>query len=400
MVYVCENAKTGQKQSQSARVKTAAIIVAGGKGSRAGQDLPKQLCKLSGKPLFAWSLEACDHSPHIDEIILVTPPGQASAYSALTTTPLTIVAGGQTRTESVRAGLKACSISGDERVLIHDAARPGLNPFIIGALLKALDDCDAAAPALIVCDALKRDTMDGHLETIARDGVYRVQTPQVFRYDTIMRALSQGQTYVDDLAAIEALKGKVRLIEGHESLMKITYPEDFPRAERLLSPAKPPRIGTGYDVHAFEPGNGLTLCGVWLDHTAKLAGHSDADVAWHALTDAILGAVALGDIGDHFPPSDPQWKNASSEVFLRHAVELAQMAGWKLENCDITLICETPKIKPHRARMRQRTSEVTGLSVDMISIKATTTEGLGFTGRGEGIAAQAAALLSPLQNGA
>lgn len=377
-------------------MRIAAIIVAGGQGSRAGSERPKQLRDVAGKPVFAWSVDAFDQCSQITEIVVVVPAGEEDAYAMPTTTPLKIVTGGDTRTESVKAGLAACRLSTRDCVMIHDAARPGLSQHILEMLIDALDHYDAAAPALVVADALKKQNNSQQLESVARDGIYRVQTPQAFRYGKISKALSKSTAYVDDLAAIEAQKGKVKLIKGSEALLKITFPEDFRRAEMFLAPPSAPRIGTGYDVHAFEPGDGVTLCGVKLEHTAKLAGHSDADVAWHALTDAILGAAAMGDIGDHFPPSDPRWKNADSGLFLQYAIKLVREQGWTLENCDITLICEAPKIKPHRDRMRQRTSEITGLSLANISVKATTTEGLGFTGRKEGIAAQAAALLSPI----
>ena len=304
--------------------------------------------------------------------------------------------GGDTGSASVRAGLQACDIGEGGIVLSHDAARPGRKAETISLLISAMDVSDAAAPALPVADALKRKS-DTTLSNIDRTDLHRVQTPQAFRLNATKDALGDDQNLVDDLAAIEAANGSVTLVAGDETLAKITYPEDHARLERLLMPASPaPRFGTGYDVHALEPGNGVTLCGVKISHTQSLVGHSDADVAWHALTDAILGAAALGDIGDHFPPSDPQWKGAPSDLFLKHAVEIARDEGWGLTSCDLTLICEAPRIKPHREAMRRRTAEVTGLPISAISVKATTTEGLGFTGREEGIAAQASAVLAPL----
>jgi 2-C-methyl-D-erythritol 4-phosphate cytidylyltransferase/2-C-methyl-D-erythritol 2,4-cyclodiphosphate synthase len=246
-----------------------------------------------------------------------------------------------------------------------------------------------------VSDALKSQT-SGHFSTVPRDGLYRVQTPQAFRLATIRDALQAPGSFVDDLEAVEAAGARVTLVPGDARLHKITYPEDFDLVARMLSPIQSvPRVGKGFDVHAFEPGDHVTLCGVQIPHSAKLKGHSDADAAWHALTDAILGAVALGDIGDHFPPSDPQWKDADSGLFLKHAQVLAEKAGYKLASCDITVICEAPKVKPHRESMRVRTAELLGLPLDFVSIKATTTEGLGFTGRKEGIAAEAVAVLSP-----
>lgn len=375
-------------------MKVAAIIVAGGQGTRAGGELPKQLQTLGRKPVYQWSVNACAKSAEVGQIVLVRPAGDAERYSELSEN-VAVCTGGATRSASVRAGLTACDLEDDDIVLIHDAARPGLSSEIIQSLIHALSNADAAAPALPVADALKRKT-DASFTNVDRSELYRVQTPQAFRFGMINRALSTGTDLVDDLAAIEAANGRIELIPGDEKLSKITYPEDFARLERLLMPILPIRVGTGFDVHAFEPGDHVTLCGVAIPHTQKLSGHSDADVAWHALTDAILGASALGDIGDHFPPSDPQWAGADSAIFLKAAIELATKNGFELSSCDLTIICEAPKVKPHREAMRARTAEVTGLPLSAISVKATTTEGLGFTGRGEGIAAQASAVLSPI----
>ena len=380
----------------SARMKSAAIIVAAGRGQRAGSDLPKQLRLLGGRPVLQWSIDALNGHPEIEQCVLVVPPGQIDTYRRLINGGVTLTEGGNTRSASVRAGLDACTIAENGNVLIHDAARPGLRAETISSLLSALEESDAAAPALPVADALKRKSAEA-LSTVDRSELYRVQTPQAFRLSAIRNALGDDLDLVDDLAAIEATNGRVTLVTGDESLAKITYPEDHARLEKLLMPASPaPRFGTGYDVHALEPGDGVTLCGVKISHTQSLVGHSDADVAWHALTDAILGGAALGDIGDHFPPTDPQWKGAPSDLFLKHAVDIVRDAGWALTSCDLTLICEAPKIKPHRDAMRQRTAEVTGLPISAVSVKATTTEGLGFTGRKEGIAAQASAVLVPL----
>lgn len=373
----------------------AAIIVAAGRGERAGGTVPKQRRMLGSRPVFEWSLEAFVKHPGINECVLVVPDGEIENYRAHCAPDVQIVAGGETRTASVLAGLAACSDLTDT-VLIHDAARPGLTANTISRLIDALKTSDAAAPALEVVDALKRKTAE-RVEAVDRAHLYRVQTPQAFRHQSILEALSSGGDYVDDLAAIEAKGGTVTLTEGNERLAKITQPDDHQRMERMLmTSVKAPRFGSGFDVHALVPGDGVILCGVTIPHTQKLDGHSDADVAWHALTDAILGAAALGDIGDHFPPSDPQWRGADSATFLQHAVEIAKDAGWQLTSCDVTVICEAPKVKPHRDAMRQRTADVTGLPLDAVSVKATTTEGLGFTGRREGIAAQASAVLSPV----
>ena len=377
-------------------MKTAAIIVAAGRGQRAGSDTPKQVRLLGGRPVFEWSLRAFQAHVDIDQCVLVVPRGKHADYRDLIEDNVTVVEGGDTRSESVRAGLRACEIEENGIVLIHDAARPGLRAETISALIEAMVTADAAAPALPVADALKRKSGTA-LSTIDRSELFRVQTPQAFRLKAIKEALGHDQDLVDDLTAIEAADGHVTLIPGDEALAKITFPEDHSRLEKLLMPTLPaPRFGSGYDVHALEPGDGVTLCGIKIPHTHSLVGHSDADVAWHALTDAILGAAALGDIGDHFPPSDPQWKGAPSDLFLKHAVEIAHRAGWALTSCDLTLICEAPKIKPYREAMRARTADVTGLPIDAISVKATTTEGLGFTGRKEGIAAQASAVLAPV----
>ncbi|MEL6829434.1 MAG: bifunctional 2-C-methyl-D-erythritol 4-phosphate cytidylyltransferase/2-C-methyl-D-erythritol 2,4-cyclodiphosphate synthase [Pseudomonadota bacterium] len=374
-----------------------AIIVAAGMGRRAGGDVPKQLQSLLGKPVYRWSVDALLAEPAISEIVLVVPIGRTSEFDTDLPDRVIRVEGGETRTQSVLSGLAALSLEAEDIVLIHDAARPGLSPPLIASLIGALETADAAAPALPVTDALKRE--DGKkLQTVSRDGVWRVQTPQAFRYGQITSALQTGgDNLVDDLVAVEAQGAQIALVEGCEALAKITLPGDLERMSRLLAPTPPvPRVGQGFDVHAFEPGDGVMLCGVLIPHTAKLAGHSDADVGWHALTDAILGAIGEGDIGDHFPPSDPTWRGADSRLFLAAAVDIAKARGFQLTSCDITLICEAPKIKPHRTAMRERTAEVTGLNVAATSVKATTTEGLGFAGRKEGIAAQAVAVLSPL----
>ena len=381
----------------SAGMRVAAIIVAAGRGERAGGSLPKQLQPLGGKPVYQWSVDAFSRHERVEKIVLVVPSGDEDAYAGIANPDVEIVAGGETRTGSVKAGLDACALSDQDLVMIHDAARPGLSQETISALIDAMDHADAAAPALVVSDALKRQT-GSRLSNVSRENLYRVQTPQVFKLGAITVALSASDDLVDDLAAIEAQDGTVALIDGSETLAKITYPDDLNRLESLLMPHPPaPRFGTGFDVHAFEPGQEVVLCGVRIPHDQKLAGHSDADVAWHALTDAILGAAALGDIGDHFPPSDPRWKGAASEVFLKHAVELVAGAGWTVSSCDLTIICEAPKVKPHREAMREQTARITGLDTSAISVKATTTEGLGFTGRREGIAAQASAVLTPIQ---
>ncbi len=358
--------------------------------------MPKQFAPLLGRPLYLWSLEAFAGHAMIGEIIVVTPPGLSLTNRDQRATYVT---GGDTRSASVAAGLAALdglNAGDDTPVLIHDAARPGLTQNMITQLLQALETHDAAAPALPVIDALKRQ--GDRLETVRRDHLYRVQTPQIFRAGTIRKALARHAPDVrDDLEAIEAMGLRVKLIESDTRLDKITYAGDFSIMSQLLAPqpALLPRIGTGFDVHAFEAGDHVMLCGVKITHTHGLKGHSDADVCWHALTDAILGALARGDIGDHFPPSDPQWQDADSGLFLTHALKLTEEAGYVISHADITLILEAPRIKPHREAMRQCTAERLGLPMSAVSVKATTTEGLGFTGRREGIAAQAIVALSP-----
>jgi 2-C-methyl-D-erythritol 4-phosphate cytidylyltransferase/2-C-methyl-D-erythritol 2,4-cyclodiphosphate synthase len=357
-------------------------------------EIPKQFQRLAGRPALQWSIDAMLQCEEIDVIAVVVPA--AEKMHALEILPrnsrIVVVDGGTTRTESVRSGLKALEGRGIVKVLIHDAARPGLTPPVIRELIAALDDADAAAPALSVTDALK-NTHDG-LRSVSREGLVRVQTPQAFRFDLIWGAIaSASDPAVDDLALVEATGARVVLTPGRAELMKITHPEDMVIAEKLISgPAM--RVGTGFDVHGFAAGDGVTICGVRIPHTKKLEGHSDADVGWHALTDAILGAAALGDIGDHFPPSDPKWKGAASILFLQHAAKLAAGRGLRIVNIDITLMCEKPRIAPHREAMRTATAQALAMPLDAVSVKATTTEKLGFLGREEGIAAQAVVLLS------
>lgn len=373
--------------------RTAAIIVAGGQGSRAGSDKPKQWQTLLGRRVVDWSIDTFSRHPSISDVIVVAAadlgaPGPGQRF--------TRAEPGATRTQSVLSGLNILGAPDDTIVLIHDAARPGIEAGTISALISALETHDAAAPALPVADALKLKRGDG-LSTVDRSALHRIQTPQTFRLGAIRAALdAAGTDLVDDLSAVEASGARIKLITGSVRLSKITYPEDFDMLARLLAPTGAPRVGKGFDVHEFEAGDHVTLCGVAIPHIAKLKGHSDADAGWHALTDAILGAVALGDIGDHFPPSDPRWKNADSGIFLKHAQTLAEEKGYRIDSCDITVICEAPKVKPHREAMRVRTAELLGLTPDAISVKATTTEGLGFTGRREGIAAEAIAVLMPL----
>lgn len=368
----------------------AAIVVAAGKGMRVGGDTPKQFRKWRGRSLLAHSVEALARAG-ADPILAVIPESaEADATAALEgCAPCQFVTGGATRQASVSAGLEALAGHTIERVFIHDAARPDLPIDVTKRLLSALEDHAGAIPVLPVVDSLalasEDNTMAGKAE---RETLRRVQTPQAFRLTDILAAQRQWQgeqNAGDDAQVLAASGGSVALVQGDERLKKITFAEDF-----LGQNAAPPmRIGQGFDVHRLVEGEELWLCGIELDHTHGLAGHSDADVALHAITDALLGAIGDGDIGTHFPPSDPQWEGARSGQFLEHAVTLARDAGYALGNIDLTIICEAPKIGPHRPAMRAQVARLTGLEEGAVSIKATTTERLGFTGRGEGIAAQA-----------
>ena len=303
-----------------------------------------------------------------------------------------IVTGGAMRADSVRAGLAALADEAPDVVLVHDAARPFVTDVHLAPLLDALKTADGAVPVLAVADTLKRGRPDGGLETISRDGLYRVQTPQAFRYGVLVRAYeawSGAEPPTDEAVVVETAGGKVVAAPGDPMLMKLTFPEDFDMAEALAGQARITRVGQGLDAHTFGPGDEVWLCGVKIAHSRGLVGHSDADAGLHALTDAILGAIGDGDIGEHFPPTDPQWRGAASDQFVRHAVKLVRQAGGRIINADVTLVCEEPKIKPHRQAMRERIAELLELPVGRISVKATTTEGMGFTGRREGLAAQA-----------
>ncbi len=370
-----------------------AIIVAAGQGARAGGETPKQWQPLGGRPMLDWSVEAFCNSAEIGHVVLVVSADRlGAATERYSGEGITVISGGATRTESVRAGLSAAP--GLALTLVHDAARPGINAAMITRLLAPLEEVDGTAPALPVVDALKRET-DVRLTNIDRKNLHRIQTPQAFRTAVLETALAASGDYVDDFEAAEATGARLKLVTGHERLMKVTYPGDIETLERLMGLTKTEfRTGQGFDVHAFEFGDHVTLCGIKIAHSAGLKGHSDADVGWHALTDAILGAACLGDIGDHFPPSDAQWKGAPSEKFLAHAVSLAHEAGWRVSHGDITIICEAPKVKPHREAMRENTARVLELPLEAVSVKATTTEGLGFNGRREGISAMATATLT------
>ncbi|WGH78672.1 bifunctional 2-C-methyl-D-erythritol 4-phosphate cytidylyltransferase/2-C-methyl-D-erythritol 2,4-cyclodiphosphate synthase [Jannaschia ovalis] len=370
------------------RPTATALIVAAGRGTRAGGGLPKQWRDLAGQPVVARSVAA--FAGAVDAVIVVIhPEDRARAEAALP--GVTLVEGGATRSDSVRAGLAAVKT---ELVLIHDAARPGVPRAVIDRVLAALDAHDGAAPALPVTDALWRG--DGVVEGVAeRSGLWRAQTPQGFRTAAIRAAhAAHPGAAADDVEVARAAGIAVAIVAGDEAAMKITGPEDFARAERLFAGGGMDiRVGNGFDVHRFGPGDHVMLCGVAVPFGRGLQGHSDADVGLHTIADAIYGALAEGDIGTHFPPSDPQWKGAESHVFLRHAAGLARDRGFAIGNVDATLICEAPKIGPHAAAMRDCVAAIMGLEVGRVSVKATTTERLGFAGRGEGIACQATVTL-------
>ncbi|HEX6866425.1 MAG TPA: bifunctional 2-C-methyl-D-erythritol 4-phosphate cytidylyltransferase/2-C-methyl-D-erythritol 2,4-cyclodiphosphate synthase [Caulobacteraceae bacterium] len=367
-------------------------MVAAGSGSRAGPGAAKQWRMLAGKPVLRWSAEALASAGAREIIVVVSKGAEDDAAQALSgLTGWRTTEGGATRAKSVQAGLQVLTGPDDEAVLIHDAARPFVTARHVKALLTALIDADGAIPALPVSDTLKQ-SVNGHSMTASREGLWRAQTPQAFRKLRLIEAYAAWSAEADptdDAAVIEAAGGRVALADGDPMLMKLTWPEDFEMAERLAGATRITRIGQGYDAHRFGPGDAVWLCGVKIDHDQSLVGHSDADAGLHALTDALLGAIGEGDIGDHFPPSDPKWKGAPSDRFLTHAVELLTAKGGRVLNADVTLICEAPRIGPHRQAMRERVAELLGVSVDRVSVKATTTEGMGFTGRGEGLAAQA-----------
>jgi 2-C-methyl-D-erythritol 4-phosphate cytidylyltransferase / 2-C-methyl-D-erythritol 2,4-cyclodiphosphate synthase len=374
-------------------MQNIALIVAAGKGERAGGALPKQYADLGGKSLVTHSVDAFAAHPSIDGIYVVIADGQEALLdNALRGRHITgTVIGGAERQNSVRCGLEAiASAGGAASVFIHDAARPLLPSAVIDRLVIALETAIGAVPILPIVDTLART--DGLLgEIIDRTKLARIQTPQAFRFEHIYRAHKnwQGEPATDDAQMARAAGVSVAFVEGDVMLDKVTHPSDFAAAEARLTSTLISRSGMGYDVHRLEAGEDLWLCGLKIPHDKGLAGHSDADVALHALTDALLGAIGAGDIGDHFPPADPQWKGAPSARFVEHARDLIMTHGGIIDHVDLTIICEAPKIGPHRAAMRKRIAELLRVTSDQVSVKATTTERLGFTGREEGIAAQA-----------
>lgn len=368
-------------------MRTVAIIVAAGSGTRAGGSVPKQFAPLAGKPMLRHSFDALTSHPEVDAVVVVVGEGQESAlHAVLGDVPLAI--GGATRRESVQNGLV---LAGDaDRVLIHDAARPFLSHAVIDRLLAALDDHAGAIPGLPVADTL----VSASGASVPREGLVRVQTPQAFRGADIAEAHAAwppDQEATDDAQMVRALGKTVAVVEGSTMLEKITHPNDFAAAEARFGASMRLRTATGYDVHRFAEGEELWLGGVKVPYSRGLSGHSDADVVLHAITDALLGTIGAGDIGMHFPPSDPKWRGAASAQFLQHAAGLVAAEGGVIDFVDVTIICEAPKVGPHREAIRASIAAILGLRVSEVSVKATTTERLGFTGRGEGMAAQAVA---------
>jgi len=377
-------------------MRVIALLMAAGSGSRFGAAEPKQFLPLLGRPILRHAAEALLADGAVEALLPVVAPGQAARVLAmLEGLPcLPAVEGGASRQESVRAGLEALAAEAPDAVLVHDAARPILPPGSIPALLAALEIHPGAIPAQPVTDTLKAGQDGTILRTVPRAGLYRAQTPQAFRFAALLDAHRAAvDEATDDASLLEAAGLTVALLPGSENNLKVTYPEDLARAEAALLPRFLPAMGTGFDVHRLVEGRPLILCGLTIPHDKGLDGHSDADVGLHALCDAIYGALAEGDIGRHFPPSEAEWKDADSARFLRHAAGRVAARGGIITHADVTLICERPKIGPHADAMRARLAELMGIPVTRVSVKATTTERLGFTGRGEGIAAQAAATL-------
>ena len=381
--------------------ETVALVVAAGRGQRFGGPLPKQYAELAGRPVLGHSLARLAAHPRIGRVVAVIHPDDRALYdrAAAGLALPKPAAGGPSRQDSARLGLESLAALAPGAVLIHDGARPFVGAAVIDRVLDALGASAGAIAALPVTDTLKRGA-DGRITgTVERAGLWRAQTPQGFRFAEILAAhqKSAGRELTDDAAVAERAGLSVALVEGAPENIKITTQDDLARAECWLAGEQAgaeTRVGQGFDVHRLGPGDQVMLCGIAVPHDAGLMGHSDADVGLHALTDAILGALGAGDIGQHFPPSEARWRDAESGVFLRHAGDLVTGAGGRIRHLDVTLICERPRIGPHRAAMVTRIAELLGIDAGRVSVKATTTEGLGFTGRGEGIAAQASATIS------
>ena len=391
--------------------RIAVIIVAAGRGHRFGGEMPKQYLEVHQQPLVRHAVQVFLDHPAIDFILPVIHPDDAdilaNALDGLDY--LEPVAGGAARQDSVRNGLEALASSAPDYVLVHDAARPMVAPALIDRVIAALQNTPGVIPGIAVVDTLKRADDAGIItDSVSRDGLWRAQTPQGFKYADLLAAHRSviGQELSDDAAVMEASGHRIAVVLGDEDNIKVTTPDDLIRMEEIMSddsaqakPVRSPsfRIGSGYDVHKLGPGDHVTLCGVEIASERALIGHSDADVALHAVTDAVFGAIADGDIGSHFPPTNSQWRGASSDQFLAYACERMRERGFELSNIDLTIICEKPKIGPHRDAMRARLAEIAQIDVSCVSVKATTTERLGFTGRGEGIAAEAVIIIEILR---
>ncbi|MDR3515290.1 MAG: bifunctional 2-C-methyl-D-erythritol 4-phosphate cytidylyltransferase/2-C-methyl-D-erythritol 2,4-cyclodiphosphate synthase [Azospirillaceae bacterium] len=376
----------------------AAVIVAGGSGSRFGGECPKQYQTLLGQPVLRHTVRTFLSHPAVDRVIVVIRAEDRALYDEAVAgfALLPPVTGGVTRQESVHCGLEALDAPPPRLVLIHDAARPLVDAATISAVIAKLAEVPAALAAIPITDTVKRAPGGLCRETVDRTDLWRAATPQGFRFAEILAAHRQfaDAALTDDAALAERAGLPIAVVRSNPDNLKITMSEDLPRCAAILAAALPDiRTGQGFDVHRFAPGDHVVLCGVSVPHSARLDGHSDADVALHALTDAILGALAEGDIGSHFPPSDPQWRGADSALFLRHAVQRVTARGGLIAHVDVTIICERPKVGPHRPAMITRLAELLGIAADRVSVKGTTTERLGFTGREEGIAAQATATI-------
>jgi 2-C-methyl-D-erythritol 4-phosphate cytidylyltransferase/2-C-methyl-D-erythritol 2,4-cyclodiphosphate synthase len=373
-----------------------ALVVAAGRGSRFGSDVPKQYLALGGAVVLRHAVAALAGHPRIRNVLVTIRPEDGALFDRAVAglRVMAPVTGGPTRQDSVRRGLEALAIHRPDRVLIHDGARPFPDPALIDRVIDGLDRAPATVPCVPLRDTIKR--AEGGLihSTIERSSLWRAQTPQGFHFDVILAAhrAAVGRALTDDAAVAEAAGLAPLVVAGSEENLKVTITEDLTAAERLLTARQMDvRVGQGFDAHCFAPGDHVWICGVRVPNDASLVGHSDADVGLHALTDAVLGAVSEGDIGMHFPPGDPRWKGAASDQFLRHAADLVRAHGGALAAVDVTIICERPKIGPHRSVMIERVAAILGITPARVSVKATTTDRLGFTGRGEGIAAQAVA---------
>ncbi|HTP37390.1 MAG TPA: bifunctional 2-C-methyl-D-erythritol 4-phosphate cytidylyltransferase/2-C-methyl-D-erythritol 2,4-cyclodiphosphate synthase [Methyloceanibacter sp.] len=391
-------------------MSVAALVVAAGRGARAASERgrPKQYCSIGGVPMLQRTISAFASHPRVDDVLVVIHPDDMAFYETASRPFATrlrpVVTGGARRQDSVRAGLEALAKEAPSSVLIHDAARPFVDAALIARVIDSLKTHEGALPCLPVTDTLKRTSGGRITGTVERHQLFRAQTPQGFRFEAILAAHRAASTeasreFTDDAGVAEWFELDVALVEGSEENRKLTTAEDLRMADEMLRsegsrPAGTIRVATGYDVHGFGAGDAVILCGVKIPHTRKLSGHSDADVALHALTDALLGVIAEGDIGVHFPPSDARWRGAASELFVKHAASLLRERGGEIVHVDVTLICEAPRIGPYRDPMRAAIAGMLGLDVSQVSIKATTNEGLGFIGRGEGIAAMATATVN------